>query len=100
MDRFDYYTQQQLSSALSIRNSNSVLVDILWGLSKYLLFIGFGWPFLPLMIALQLIMSLNYIKSNLPLNLKYFLASFRDFRNPSILFNPTRDTFDRKVLSH
>lgn len=100
ISRFDFYTQQQLSSAYNLKNSNSVLVDILWGICKYPLFIGFGWPFLPIMLALQYIMSFNYISSNLPLNLDYFLASFRDFRNPSILYNPLRNNFDAKVVNH
>lgn len=52
------------------------------------------------MMALQYIMSFNYIHSNLPLNLDYFLASFRDFRNPSILYNPLRNEFDAKVVNH
>jgi hypothetical protein len=91
VSRFDYYTQQQLNSAYNLKRSNSVLVDILWGISKYPLFVGFGWPFLPIMLALQYIMSFNYIHSNLPLNLDYFLGSFRDFRNPSLFYNPFRN---------
>jgi len=43
---------------------------------------------MPLMLALQYIMSLNYLDAQMPLNLNYFLASFSDFRNPSILYNP------------
>lgn len=72
----------------------------MWGVCKYLLFIGFGWPFLPIMLALQYIMSFNYIHSNIPLNLDYFLESFRDFRNPSLLYKPTRDQFDAQVVNH
>jgi hypothetical protein len=45
-------------------------------------------------------MSFNYIHSYLPLNLDYFLASFRDFRNPSLFYNPFRNTFDGKVVNH
>ncbi len=91
IDRFDYYTQQQVNSASSIRDRNRTLVDILWGICKYLLFVGLGWPLIPLMLAMQYIMSFNYIHTNLPLNLDYFLTSFRDFRNPSIFYNPLRN---------
>ena len=52
------------------------------------------------MLALQYIMSFNYIHSSLPLNLDYFLASFRDFRNPSIFYKPFRDDFDASVVNH
>lgn len=45
-------------------------------------------------------MSFNYINTNVPINLDRFLSSFKDFRNPSILFNPQRDNFDAQVLSH
>jgi hypothetical protein len=45
-------------------------------------------------------MSFNYIHSNLPLNLNYFLASFRDFRNPSLFYNPFRNNFDASVVNH
>ena len=55
---------------------------------------------MPLMLVLQYIMSLNYIDTQRPLNLDLFLASFRDFRNPSILYNPKRTDMDTSVVSH
>jgi hypothetical protein len=67
---------------------------------KYFLFVGFGWPFIPIMSTLQYITGFNYINTNIPLNLDYFLSSFKDFRNPSILFYPQRNNFDREILSH
>ena len=91
MDRLDYYTQSQLTTATSLRDRTSTIVQILWGICKYILFIGFGWAVMPLMLILQYIFGHNYITSQLPLNLKYFLTSFADFRNPSILFNPLRN---------
>ena len=100
IDRYDYYTSSQLSEANNLRDSNESLVDIIWGLCKYLLFIGLGWPLVPIMLALQYIMSFNYINSSLPLNLNYFLASFRDFRNPSLLYKADRDTFDSDIFTH
>jgi len=100
IDRLDYYTQAQLQTALSLRDRTSTIVQILWGICKYLLFTGFGWPVMPLMLALQYIFSHNYITSQLPLNLYYFLTSFADFRNPSILFNPQRNQFDSQVINH
>ena len=100
MDRFDLYTQAQFATAESLRDRNVSLVQILWGICKYLLFIGFGWPVMPLMLIMQYIMGHNYIDTQLPLNLDYFLASFADFRNPSILFNPERNDFDAQVVNH
>lgn len=61
---------------------------------------GFGWAVMPLMLALQFVFGFNYINTQLPLNLDQFLTSFRDFRNPSILFNPQRNDFDREVVNH
>ena len=55
---------------------------------------------MPLMLIMQYIMGHNYLNSQIPLNLDGFLASFRDYRNPSILFNPERDNFDRSVVNH
>ncbi len=55
---------------------------------------------MPLMLILQYIFGHNYITSQLPLNLEYFLNSFADFRNPSILFNPQRNEFDASVVNH
>ena len=55
---------------------------------------------MPLMLIMQYIMGHNYIDTQLPLNLDRFLASFADFRNPSILFNPQRNEFDQSVVSH
>lgn len=52
------------------------------------------------MLIMQYIMGHNYINTQLPLNLDYFLASFADFRNPSILFNPERNDFDASVVNH
>jgi len=75
----------------SIKSSNSIIVDVLWGVGKYPLFIGFGWIFMPLMLVLQFIMSLNYVKATMPLGLQCFLTSFRDYRNPSIFYNPLRN---------
>lgn len=91
MDRVDYYTQNQLSTATSLRDRTATIVQILWGICKYILFIGFGWCVMPLMLILQYIFGHNYITAQLPLNLQYFLTSFADFRNPSILFNPQRN---------
>ena len=79
-----------VDSANNIKSSNSIIVDVLWGLAKYPLFIGFGWIFMPLMLSLQFIMSLNYVRTTMPLNLQLFLSSFADFRNPSIFYNPLR----------
>jgi hypothetical protein len=55
---------------------------------------------MPLMLILQYIFGHNYISTQLPLNLDYFLTSFADFRNPSILFNPQRNSFDAQVVNH
>lgn len=55
---------------------------------------------MPLMLALQFVFGFNYINTQLPLNLDQFLTSFKDFRNPSILFNPQRNDFDREVVNH
>ena len=55
---------------------------------------------MPLMFVLQTIMNLNYIDTQKPLNLDLFLASFRDFRNPSILYDPKRRDMDTSVVSH
>lgn len=89
-----------VDSANSIYTSNSIIVGVLWGLGKYPLFIGFGWIFMPLMLVMQYIMSLNYIDTARPLNLDRFLASFADFRNPSIFYNPLRNDIDTSVVSH
>jgi hypothetical protein len=101
LDRFDLYSQNQLATAASLRDRNGSVVTILWGVCKYLLFIGFGWPVMPLMLIMQYIMGHNYIDTQLPLNLDYFLSSFEDLRNPSILFKAERDTFDtEQVVTH
>lgn len=100
IDRLDYYSAAQLGSAQGIADRTATIVQILWGICKYLLFIGLGWPVMPLMLTMQYIMGHNYISAQLPLNLDYFLASFADFRNPSILFNPQRNDFDRQVVNH
>ena len=55
---------------------------------------------MPLMLVMQYIMAHNYINTQLPLNLDLFLSSFADLRNPSILFNPQRDEFDKTVVNH
>lgn len=55
---------------------------------------------MPLMLVMQYIMGHNYINSQLPLNLEQFLASFKDFKNPSILFDPQRKEMDRNVVNH
>lgn len=89
-----------ISAAQSLHDSNSIIVQVLWGIGKYPLFIGFGWIFMPLMYTLQFIMNLNYINTQNPLNLNYFLSSFADFKNPSILYNPTRRNFDNRVVNH
>jgi len=86
--------------AYSLYDSNSIIVQVLWGVCKYPLFIGFGWVFMPLMLVLMSIMNLNYIDTQRPLNLHMFLASFSDFRNPSILYNPLRDDMDKSIFSH
>lgn len=100
IDRLDFYTASQLRSAEGLRDRAATIIQILWGICKYLLFIGLGWPVMPLMMVMQYIMGHNYINTQLPLNLDYFLTSFADFRNPSILFNPQRNDFDRKVVNH
>lgn len=87
-----------VSSANSIYDSNKIIVQVLWGVGKYPLFIGFGWIFMPLMLVMQFIMSLNYIDAQKPLNLELFLASFADFRNPSIFYNPVRDNIDNSIV--
>lgn len=89
-----------VTTATTLNNGNSIIVQALWGLGKYMMFVGLGWPFIPLMLALQSIMSLNYLNTQMPLNLRYFLNSFADFRNPSILYNPVRNNFDMRVLNH
>jgi len=89
-----------VNSANSICDSTRVITGVLWGVSKYPLFIGFGWFFMPLMLSLQFIMSFNYLKTNMPLNLDRFLACFADFRNPSILYNPMRNDMDRSIFTH
>lgn len=100
IDRIDFYTPNQLATSLNLKERTGTLVQVLWGICKYLLFIGFGWPVMPLMLILQYVFGYNYISSQLPLNLDRFLTSFADFRNPSILFNPQRNEFDRKVVNH
>ncbi len=89
-----------VSLANNVYDSNNMIIQIFWGICKYPLFLGFGWIFMPLMLTLQYIMSLNYVSTQKPLNLAYFLSSFSDYRNPSILFNPQRNNLDAKVLSH
>ena len=89
-----------VSAAASLFDSNSIIVQVLWGVCKYPLFIGFGWIFMPLMLVLMSIMNLNYIDTQRPLNLNMFLASFADLRNPSILYNPVRDNMDTSIFSH
>jgi hypothetical protein len=86
--------QSYVSSANNIYDSNKLIVGVLWGVAKYPLLLGFGWIFMPLMLALQYITSLNYVSSQKPLNLDLFLQSFADFKNPSILYNPTRRNMD------
>lgn len=98
--RYDCSIPSYVSSAQSIYDSSSIIVQVLWGLGKYPLFIGFGWMFMPLMLALQYIMSLNYLNTKMPLNLNYFLSSFQDFRNPSIFYNPMRIDMDASVINH
>lgn len=56
--------------------------------------------FMPLMLVMQFIMSLNYINTVKPLNLQLFLKSFSDFRNPSIFYNPLRKSIDTSIVSH
>ena len=89
-----------VSLANSLYDSNRIIVGVLWGLCKYPLFVGLGWIFMPLMLTLMSIMNLNYIDTQRPLNLDLFLASFADFRNPSILYNPARDNMDNSIFSH
>lgn len=89
-----------VSLANSLYDSNKIIVGVLWGLGKYPMFIGFGWIFMPLMLVLMSIMNLNYIDTQRPLNLDLFLASFADFRNPSILYNPLRDDMDNSIFTH
>jgi hypothetical protein len=91
--------QSYVSAANGLYTSNSIIVEVLWGVGKYPLFIGFGWIFMPLMLTLQFIMSLNYIDTQKPLNLDLFLSSFADFKNPSIFYNPTRSTMDQNIVS-
>lgn len=88
LDRLDYYPQALLASSQSLKDRTLSIVQILWGICKYILFVGFGWTVMPLMLILQFIHSLNYINTQLPVNLDEFLASFKDFKNPSILFDP------------
>lgn len=97
---YDCAIPSYVSAANNIYESNSIIVQVLWGLGKYPLFIGFGWVFMPLMLALQFVMSLNYVSTTRPLNLDLFLASFADFRNPSIFYNPVRNSIDRSVIDH
>jgi hypothetical protein len=97
---YDCNIPSYVNAAKSIYDSNSIIVQVLWGLGKYPLFIGFGWVFMPLMLVMQYIMSLNYIDSTKPLNLNSFLSSFADFRNPSIFYNPVRNNIDNSVVSH
>lgn len=97
---YDCAIPSYVSAANNIQESNSVIVQVLWGLAKYPLFVGFGWVFMPLMLALQFVMSLNYVATTRPLNLDLFLASFADFRNPSIFYNPLRNSIDRSVVDH
>lgn len=97
---YDCAIPSYVSAANNIYDSNSIIVQVLWGLGKYPLFIGFGWIFMPLMLAMQFVMSLNYVSTTKPLNLDLFLASFADFRNPSIFYNPVRNNIDRSVIDH
>lgn len=97
---YDCKIPSYVNAANSIYSSNSIIVQILWGVGKYPLFIGFGWVFMPLMLVMQYIMSFNYIDTTKPLNLDKFLASFSDFRNPSIFYNPVRNNIDNSVISH
>lgn len=97
---YDCAVPLYVTTANGIYDSNSVIIQVLWGLGKYPLFLGFGWIFLPLMLSLQFIMSFNYIETTKPLNLDMFLSSFADFRNPSIFYNPVRGDMDRSVISH
>jgi len=92
--------QSYINSANSIYHSNKIIVGILWGVGKYPLFIGFGWIFMPLMLTLQYIMSLNYVNTQKPLNLDLFLQSFVDFKNPSIFYDPVRKNMDTSIVNH
>ena len=69
LDRLDFYTQSQLLTASNLRDRTAIFVQIVWGICKYILFIGFGWSVMPLMLILQYIFGHNYINSQLPLNL-------------------------------
>jgi hypothetical protein len=97
---YDCAIPSYVSAANNIYDSNSIIVEVLWGLGKYPLFLGFGWIFMPLMLVLQYIMSLNYIDTTKPLNLDRFLASFADFRSPSIFYNPMRNSIDKAIINH
>jgi len=97
---YDCTIPSYVAAATNIYDSNSIIIQVLWGLGKYPLFVGFGWIFMPLMLVLQYIMSLNYIDTVKPLNLEMFLKSFADFRNPSIFYNPLRNNIDTSIVSH
>lgn len=63
-----------------------------------LLFLGMGWPVMPLMLSMQYIFAHSYLSTKLPLNLEYFLKSFKDYRNPSLLFPEARDEVDKGIF--
>lgn len=69
VDRLDYYTPAQLANARGIEDRTNIIVRVLWGFCKYLLFIGLGWPVMPLMLTMQYITAQNYLTTTIPLNL-------------------------------
>lgn len=83
--RYDRYSEEMIKQSTNLHESNSLLVQIVWGVCRVLLFLGLGWPVMPVMLSMQYIFAHAYISAKMPLNVDYFLRSFEDFRNPSLL---------------
>ena len=96
--RYDHYSEEMIKLSSNLSDTNKLIVQIVWGVSKILLFLGLGWPVMPVMLTMQYIFSHAYITAKMPLNLDYFLRSFQDFRNPSILFMKQRDALDHSIF--
>jgi hypothetical protein len=98
ISRYDLYSEQQITQSYHQYESNRIIVQTVWTICRILLFLWMGWSVMPVMLTMQYIFTHAYISSKLPLNLDYFLRSFKDYRNPSLFFMSTRDAIDRSIF--
>ena len=91
---FSAYTPAQINAADSLARTNNYVSEALWGIAKILLFLGFGWQVMPIMMSMQFIFGHFYITTNTPYNLRVWLGSWNDYRNPSIFFHKVRNNMD------